>query len=382
MLTRKLNQLINGFIPQSFLEQTLSNDLMRARVLVIMLLWSIPNTLLVMVLVLVSDSYDSVNKTQAAMVILSITIAYSLNLYFFKYWGLLTSAANVFVFSAFIGIAVPGLFTGGMDTAVTTPLILAVPVLAYLTSGRRWGMFWALICGLTVAFYYIADQVGVIFPRYIDENARVVTYFLVCEMALLIISVCLFIYESQLEALTGKLEAQTERFAYDAQHDQLTGLCNRSLFETHANKAIQFALSENLKAAIIYIDLDDFKPVNDTYGHHVGDEVLKIVAQRLRQAVRSSDSVARLGGDEFAVLLHGANGRASICIIAEKMLVSLRSPMDVSGLSVEIGASMGVITIPDDGSRLDQVLKLADAAMYKAKQNKNQVSYYRAADVS
>lgn len=378
MLSRRLNSLINWFIPRSYLEQTLSNDLMRARVLVIMLLWSIPNTLLAMVLVLVSDSYDSVNKSQAMGVILGITCAYCISLYSFKYWGSLTSAANIFICSAYIGTAAPALFTGGLDTAVTTPLILAIPVLSYLISGRRWGMFWALICGLTVAFYYIADKMGVVFPRYVDESARVVTYFLVCELALLIIAVCLFIYEAQLEALTNKLEAQSERFAYDALHDQLTGLCNRTLFETHANEAIQFALSENLKAAIIYIDLDDFKPVNDNHGHHIGDEVLKLVALRLRKAVRSSDSVARLGGDEFAILLHGANSRASIGVIAEKVMLSLRKPMEVSNLSIDIGASMGVITIPDDGSRLDQVLKLADAAMYEAKQNKNQVMYYRA----
>ena len=378
MIYRNLNQLINWFTPRAFLEQTLSNDLMRARVLVIMLFWSIPNTLAALIPVFMSDDYHSANRFQAVVVIASITTLYTFCLFFFKHSASLATAANMFICSAFLGVTVPGLMTGGLESGVTTPLMLAMPVLGFLIAGKRWGMFWTIGSGLSMGGFFIADRMGVIFPNALGEDVRVLTYFLVWETALVMITACLFIYESQLQTLTKKIEAQTESFAYQATHDQLTGLCNRALFTAHAKKAIDFALAENLKAAIIYIDLDDFKPINDTHGHHVGDEVLQISAQRLRQAVRSSDSVARLGGDEFAVLLHGAINRSVIAAVAEKILYSLRSGMEVDGLPLQVSASMGVIIIPDDGTRLDLVLKLADGAMYQAKKHKNKVHYYQA----
>lgn len=351
---------------------------MRARVLVTMLLWSIPNTLAALIPVLISDDYDSANRSQAIVIIGGIASVNIFCLFFFKYRGSLVTAANIFICSAFLGVTVPGVFTSGLEAAVTTPLILAMPVLGFLIAGKQWGIFWAVASGLSMAVFFIADRMGVTFPDVLGEDVRILTYFMVWEMALVMISACLYVYESQLQALSKKVEAQTERFAYQATHDQLTGLCNRDLFASHAHKAIQFALAENVKAAIIYIDLDDFKPINDTHGHHIGDEVLKISAQRLRQAVRSSDSVARLGGDEFAVLLHGAINRSVIAAVAEKILVSLRGQMEVDGLSLQVAASIGVIIIPDDGTRLDLVLKLADGAMYQAKKHKNKVHYYQA----
>ncbi len=149
---------------------------------------------------------------------------------------------------------------------------------------------------------------------------------------------------------------------------------NRTLLEEHALKAIDFAIAENLKAAMIYIDLDNFKPINDNLGHHSGDEVLKIVGQRLKHVVRSSDTVARLGGDEFAVLLHGAKDRGSIHFLSSKLLTALREPIEIEAGTVTITASLGVIIIPDDGTQLDMILRLSDSAMYEAKKTRGNYS--------
>ncbi|MEW6331757.1 MAG: sensor domain-containing diguanylate cyclase [Pseudomonadota bacterium] len=170
-----------------------------------------------------------------------------------------------------------------------------------------------------------------------------------------------------------------ERLKFLATHDTLTGLPNRAEFERSCHDALARARRRGLRVAVLYIDLDNFKPVNDTYGHAIGDELLKTIAARMKQAVRETDTVARIGGDEFSVLLADLDGLETGHIVARKLLHLLSQPVMTRRGAHHVGASIGVSTYPDDGHDPRALLRLADAAMYRVKQGgRNGVGFYSA----
>ena len=157
---------------------------------------------------------------------------------------------------------------------------------------------------------------------------------------------------------------EIRRLAY---HDSLTGLANRASFLGLLDQALVRAGPERRLVALLYLDLDDFKPVNDAMGHAAGDELLIAVAERLRGAVRKTDTVARLGGDEFAVLLTDVDGPEVAAALAEKLVARIAQPYMLNGQRIEVGASVGISLHPRDGATVDALLSHADAAMYAAK---------------
>jgi diguanylate cyclase (GGDEF)-like protein/PAS domain S-box-containing protein len=161
-----------------------------------------------------------------------------------------------------------------------------------------------------------------------------------------------------------------ERMQRVAHHDSLTGLPNRSLFNDRLDQAIRLAKRSSRQFALLYLDLDRFKSVNDTLGHAAGDELLQGVASRIRQQVRESDTVARVGGDEFTVILHGTAKREEAETVSGKIHAALAAPFQVGSpkQSVEIGSSIGIALYPADAGDADALVKAADAAMYTAKQ--------------
>lgn len=164
------------------------------------------------------------------------------------------------------------------------------------------------------------------------------------------------------------LKASQERFQHLAHHDALTGLPNRLLLHARLEHALERAQRSHHTVALLFIDLDQFKPVNDMLGHDVGDELLKEVARRLHESVRKEDTVARLGGDEFVVLLEGLESKAAAVLIAEKQLAALNSSIFLHDHQVMIGASIGIGFFPDETQDAGVLLKLADERMYKAKE--------------
>lgn len=158
-----------------------------------------------------------------------------------------------------------------------------------------------------------------------------------------------------------------ERIRRLAHHDYLTGLPNRNLLNDRMNHALARARRHGGRMAVLYVDLDRFKPVNDTLGHEAGDTVLKEVAHRLIGCVRSSDTVARVGGDEFVVVVEEIPRPAEAARVAGKIVETLNRPFEVSGTICQIGASIGVSVFPDDGYTMEEVCKAADIAMYRVK---------------
>jgi diguanylate cyclase (GGDEF)-like protein/PAS domain S-box-containing protein len=157
------------------------------------------------------------------------------------------------------------------------------------------------------------------------------------------------------------------RIAEMATHDELTGLANRSLFRERVEQALGRAQRYGEPFALLMLDLDRFKPINDTLGHPVGDEVLKEAARRLQQCVRETDTVARLGGDEFAILQAQATTQEEVSHLARRILAAMAEPLDVSGNRIEIGATIGVAFAPRDAAGHDDLIAKADQALYKGK---------------
>jgi diguanylate cyclase (GGDEF)-like protein/PAS domain S-box-containing protein len=157
------------------------------------------------------------------------------------------------------------------------------------------------------------------------------------------------------------------KLARSALHDPLTDLPNRTLLADRVEQALALAHRHRTPVAVLFIDLDHFKSVNDTLGHDVGDALLCEVSQRLLHCVRGSDTVSRIGGDEFVVLLAGASEPEDAAACAEKLLRALNMPYDVSGHRLDITASIGIARFPQDAPNRDILLKRADTAMYQAK---------------
>ena len=154
---------------------------------------------------------------------------------------------------------------------------------------------------------------------------------------------------------------------HQALHDVLTGLPNRALFQDRVDRALSVAERGGTRPVVMVLDLDRFKEINDTLGHHYGDELLRLVGPRIGGVLRSSDTVARLGGDEFAVLLPNALDASAGAEVGEKILHALESPFVVQGIELEVGASIGIACFPDHGEDVDTLVRRADAAMYAAK---------------
>jgi diguanylate cyclase (GGDEF)-like protein len=154
---------------------------------------------------------------------------------------------------------------------------------------------------------------------------------------------------------------------HQALHDTLTGLPNRALFHDRVHQAIQTARREEAVVAVMVMDLDHFKEINDTLGHYHGDRLLQLVGERLGATLRGADTVARLGGDEFAVLLPRVRDSGQALEVAEKLIESLGRSFEIDGLSLEVGASVGIACFPEHGEDGETLLQRADIAMYVAK---------------
>lgn len=169
-----------------------------------------------------------------------------------------------------------------------------------------------------------------------------------------------------------------ERIAHLAHFDYLTNLPNRASFLGILDHSVGLAKRTGHMLAVLFIDLDGFKQINDTLGHEAGDLLLKGVSARFRQSIRDSDTLARLGGDEFIMLLHNIDGAESAGRLAAKVVDSLAAPFDLNGQSAKVGASIGIALFPDDSVEARELLRKADEAMYIAKnRGKNIWKFYR-----
>jgi len=165
-----------------------------------------------------------------------------------------------------------------------------------------------------------------------------------------------------------------------ARYDPLTGLANRLLFMERTDEALGLALNQGSPCAILFLDLDGFKPVNDTFGHAAGDAVLTEVAHRLRRSVLDGRNVSRLGGDEFALLVEGVENREGVELTARRIVKEIRRPILIGGNRIAVGATVGIAFGPESGQDAESLIHAADLAMYEGKRSgKGTVRIFKAA---
>ena len=177
-------------------------------------------------------------------------------------------------------------------------------------------------------------------------------------------------------------KASEEQVRYLAHHDLLTGLPNRGVAERRLREAMQQSTRTGQPVAVLFIDLDRFKTINDSLGHQTGDALLKLVAQRLRESIRDADVVSRFGGDEFVVLLNGVTGSGEALQIAQRLLAALRAPCLIETLELNVSCSIGIAMFPDDAADMDELMRHADTAMYQAKASGRDSVYFFTRDLN
>lgn len=180
---------------------------------------------------------------------------------------------------------------------------------------------------------------------------------------------------AQLRTALSLTREKEQQAVYLALHDPLTALPNRRFFLNHLEQVLQSSPRGRAMPCVVYLDLDNFKQVNDTYGHTVGDEMLKMVASRLAHALRTDDVVARLGGDEFACLLPDPMTHEQLLGLAQKLFHAVAAPMQLGRFMLRVEPSIGLSRCPDNGETASVLLARADAAMYHAKRHVTRVAF-------
>ena len=248
---------------------------------------------------------------------------------------------------------------GAMVGAVTG---LAGALLGLRHGYRPAGLYiLGLIVVFAAAFLLVLSNWGVL--HWTAMHLNVLQLGVAAE--LLVFSVALGTRIRVLRRAQSELHARAEHLAIVAETDTLTGAANRAGLAQVAQRLLQ----PGQRHALLLLDLDNFKPINDRFGHEAGDQMLQEVARRLREQVRPADVVARLGGDEFVILLMGLHDRQRLGQVAHRVLQSVRAPMAWQGQPLSVGASLGLARFPDDGANLPALLRAADRAMYHVKQD-------------
>ena len=176
----------------------------------------------------------------------------------------------------------------------------------------------------------------------------------------------------------SKIKKSNEKIEFLAHHDPLTNLPNRLLLKARLNKSIETAKKENKKLALIFIDIDNFKLINDTYGHSIGDNIINLVANRLQNSVRKNDTISRIGGDEFILVIEDINELNHIEKVAKSIMDNFSKPIKMHEYLFEVTLSMGISIYPHDGYNDEDLIKHADTAIYSAKSlGKNQFQFYK-----
>jgi diguanylate cyclase (GGDEF)-like protein len=277
-------------------------------------------------------------------------------------------AANlyaVFLWAVFFQTAS---LTGGIETPGLSLFIL-LPVLLGVTSGTRAGLYWTVVVCSTWLVLLLLYRKGYQFPQIVlPENyntAQIICLSLSCLMVVVVV----VLYEFMNHLLRDGLSRERESLDYLARHDQLTGLPNRRSFIAEWELALARASRSKTRVAILFLDLDKFKIVNDGLGHGAGDQLLQEMSRRLHGMLRSTDFVARWGGDEFAMIVENVGDQSDLEQVAAKLVATIREPMVIDGKRAEVGVSIGGAIFPDQSEHGPELERIADRAMYTAKQN-------------
>ena len=357
---RPLLRLLHWFIPA---RATRTHDqVMRSRILVSM---SLVFALLLGAALLLSVPLGLGDTPLLGSPLLTLLSAVVLALAAFRATGVLSLAANLLAFGLYANLVAIAYFYGGLSSP-TAPTLMLLPVIASLLGGRRHGLAWGGVAVGTWLLLFLNQATLPAMPD-AEQLAGVQLIALICS-GLAILALTL-ISEGTNLSLRTELARERAIFEYMAGHDPLTRLPNRRSFFHELDLGIRRSSRSKQRLALLMIDLDGFKPINDELGHPSGDALLRVVSQRLRGGLRATDRVARIGGDEFGVILESVHSADDVRTVIGKVQTLLAEPTTIRGRAVTVGASVGVALCPDDGSDAEDLVELADRAMYRAKSN-------------
>jgi len=296
----------------------------------------------------------------------AVVLAYAFVLAVFRLTGRRLFAANLIGELIFLILVPMTIVTGGVSGPIAL-LLLFVPIATTLLANRRSGQVWGGVTLAALLAIGVAESHGISVPSIVPPENLARTDKLVLALVFALVIGALQIYDYQADRLAEELAVERNRYAYLAGHDTLTGLPNRVTFEDQLCRALARTRRLGVPFALLYLDLDDFKPVNDRHGHQVGDAVLARIGERLRAITRENDVAARIGGDEFAMLLEGLHDPALVDGVAGKLLETIARPIEVDEASVRVTASVGAVLHPGSPADARTLTRLADKAMYRAK---------------
>jgi len=368
-----LYKLLDTFIPDVFKDE--ANAYTRAQILVGVILINIVTSILTMIGITIWMDLNTFNYIVAYLMGGNCMTLYLFSLFFLRQKAAFLLAGNLTSLAVFSTVFISCAVTGGYSDSPFIQMFILVPVMTFLLVGLNAGIIWSSLTILGLLALLVAEQFfGFYYQLLPAKDAANFSRFLPFVM----ISMTVFglvVYELVSDGLKKQLNRERNRFAFKASHDSLTDLPNREEFYLRLRRAIEDAQINQTSTALVYIDLDGFKPINDNFGHHAGDKVLKIVSARLKNLVRVHDTVARLGGDEFALILLGVLNNDDIDAIVAKVLTVVAEPIEISDQEVSVYASAGIALSPHDSTSPEELCQLADWAMYRAKRRKNTYRY-------
>ena len=250
-----------------------------------------------------------------------------------------------------------GMYLTGPFSGVLYPILLWIVIGTGLRFGTQYLYFsmGVATAGLLLTVFYTPFLMN-----YIPVSAGMI-------MGVFILPLFFGILLHELKESHRELQTQIKKTTHAATHDILTGLPNRLFFIDHVAAAIKLAREQHKKLALLFIDLDGFKKINDDMGHKTGDQLLQLVAMRIKARLRDGDTVARLGGDEFVVLLNNVNTAETAMVFAERLIDIFNEPFYIDHRAVLAAGSVGISLFPGHGEDVDTLLHHADTAMYKVK---------------
>jgi diguanylate cyclase (GGDEF)-like protein len=357
---------LDSLIPDDIKDFEQNEELSRARALVFILLSNALISLIATLTLFSSDLMPTHSSQFFGVGILSCLLGYAIALWVFKHSGNFTISGNIYALVGYLATLAGISVLSSLDALALMMALLALPLLVSLMAGVLSGLLWL---GVIVMTPFMQILLG-----YSDSYSKFYLVSWGASCAGILISI--YVGHYYREGIVSRLNSERTRFEFAAAHDALTGLSNRGTFDRRLRECIEYCSLHGTKAVLAYIDLDSFKPINDTLGHQAGDIVLITIADRLRHLVRKTDTVARLGGDEFAILFD-QDCPSDLEPLLQRLNEMVAAPIDVFDNRLSVGCSVGVVVCPDDGLHPHQLAHKADERMYDAKR-RNKAALFEA----
>ena len=318
----------------------------------------------------------SLIATTTKLVFLPLVVAMSLA-FVASYVALLkgreTLARRVIASTVVVGVMLAVVLTGGFPTSVATPILLLPAIIFFCLYGARAGLWMAVLMPVLTLALYLAEAVFHIpLPNYTSAASPAVNLTFVMIASHVVAVMVIASYEKNHRLLSERLDVELAKHAALANRDGLTGMGNARFFDMELKRMLASPRASHEGVAVIYCDLDNFKPINDSHGHSVGDQVLRAVGKRLLAVTKHGmDVAARMGGDEFAIIL-GNCAHTDVPVVCARIRAAVTAPIMVNGTSFQVGISVGHHFASSHEQDANELVKNADAAMYRDKHLKHQ----------